>query len=41
MSTNYSSQNHISDYKRNEQQEMLVAPPLDLSFKKAITMDGT
>ncbi|KAG5329755.1 LRC51 protein, partial [Acromyrmex heyeri] len=39
MNTNYSSQNHISDYKRNEQQEMLVAPPLDLSFKKAITMD--
>ncbi|EGI59358.1 LRC51 protein, partial [Acromyrmex insinuator] len=39
MNTNYSSQNHISDYKRNEQQEMLVAPPLDLSFKKATTMD--
>ncbi|KAL6261373.1 hypothetical protein P5V15_006469 [Pogonomyrmex californicus] len=41
MNANYSLQNHIrsSDYKRNERQEMLVAPPLDLSFKKATTMD--
>lgn len=41
MSANYSPRDHTSDYKRNERQEMLVAPPLDLSFKKATTMDGT
>lgn len=40
MSVNYFPQNHISDYKRNERQEMLIAPPLDLSFKKATTMRG-
>ncbi|XP_028048772.1 leucine-rich repeat-containing protein 51-like isoform X2 [Monomorium pharaonis] len=39
MCANYSPQNHTSDYKRDERQEMLVAPPLDLSFKKATTMD--
>ncbi|XP_071570506.1 leucine-rich repeat-containing protein 51 [Temnothorax nylanderi] len=39
MSAKYSPQNHTSDYKRNERQEMLVAPPLDLSFRKATTMD--
>ncbi|XP_029176610.1 leucine-rich repeat-containing protein 51-like [Nylanderia fulva] len=36
----YSSENHTSDYRRDERQEMLIAPPLDLSFKKATTMDG-
>jgi len=35
------SEDCSSDYKRNEQQEMLVAPPLDLSFKKATSMNGT
>jgi len=35
------SEDRSSDYKRNEQQEMLVAPPLDLSFKKATSMNGT
>ncbi|CAL1679612.1 unnamed protein product [Lasius platythorax] len=39
MSANYSSENHTSDYKRNERQEMLIAPPLDLSFRKATTMN--
>ncbi|XP_043262821.1 leucine-rich repeat-containing protein 51-like [Colletes gigas] len=29
----------FSDYKRTEQQEMIIAAPLDLSFKKATTMD--
>lgn len=29
-----------SDYKRTEQQEMLIAAPLDLSFKRATTMNG-
>ncbi|XP_029044955.1 leucine-rich repeat-containing protein 51-like [Osmia bicornis bicornis] len=29
----------LSDYRRNEQQEMLIAVPLDLSFKKATTMN--
>lgn len=29
-----------SDYKRTEQQEMLIAAPLDLSFKRASTMNG-
>lgn len=40
MNANYSAENHTSDYRRNERQEMLIAPPLDLSFKKATTMDG-
>ncbi|XP_011168324.1 leucine-rich repeat-containing protein 51 [Solenopsis invicta] len=39
MNANYSPQNYTSDYKRNERQEMLIAPPLDLSFKKATTLD--
>lgn len=30
----------LSDYRRNEQQEMMIAAPLDLSFKKATTMNG-
>ncbi|XP_076765515.1 leucine-rich repeat-containing protein 51 [Xylocopa sonorina] len=29
----------LSDYRRNERQEMIIAAPLDLSFKKASTMD--
>ncbi|XP_076240756.1 leucine-rich repeat-containing protein 51 [Calliopsis andreniformis] len=29
----------FSDYRRNEQQEMIIAAPLDLSFKNASTMD--
>lgn len=29
-----------SDYKRTERQEMLIAAPLDLSFKRATTMHG-
>lgn len=41
MSAHYSSESHTSDYKRDERQEMLIAPPLDLSFRKASTMDGT
>lgn len=40
MNANYSAENHTSDYRRNERQEMLIAPPLDLSFRKASTMDG-
>lgn len=28
-----------SDYKRTERQEMLIAAPLDLSFKRATTMN--
>ncbi|XP_026666698.1 uncharacterized protein LOC108632986 isoform X2 [Ceratina calcarata] len=28
----------FSDYRRSERQEMLIAAPLDLSFKKASTM---
>ncbi|KAL0116555.1 hypothetical protein PUN28_009897 [Cardiocondyla obscurior] len=39
MSGKHCSQNHTSNYKRNEQQAMLAAPPLDFSFKKATTMD--
>ncbi|XP_012232763.1 leucine-rich repeat-containing protein 51-like [Linepithema humile] len=38
MSVNHFPESPISDYKRNERQEMLIAPPLDLSFKKATTM---
>lgn len=30
----------ISDYRRNEQQEMMIAAPLDLSFKNASSMKG-
>lgn len=40
MNANYSAETHTSDYRRNERQEMLIAPPLDLSFRKATTMDG-
>ncbi|XP_014470780.1 PREDICTED: leucine-rich repeat-containing protein 51-like [Dinoponera quadriceps] len=31
--------NHRSDYRRDERQEMLVAPPLDLSYRKAATVN--
>lgn len=51
MNANYSPKNCIldtkaytsvtSDYKRNKRQEMLIAPPLDLSFKEATTMEST
>lgn len=33
------SEEAISDYKRNEQEETLVAPPLDLSYKKASNLN--
>ncbi|EZA56428.1 hypothetical protein DMN91_010315 [Ooceraea biroi] len=39
MNVKHFSKDYTSDYRRNERQEMLVAPPLDLSFKKAINMD--
>ncbi|KOC66452.1 Leucine-rich repeat-containing protein 51 [Habropoda laboriosa] len=29
----------FSDYRRNERQEMMIAAPLDLSYKKATTMN--
>ncbi|XP_032683276.1 leucine-rich repeat-containing protein 51-like [Odontomachus brunneus] len=39
ISANYPSKSHRSDYRRDERQEMLVAPPLDLSYRKAATMN--
>ncbi|XP_076646381.1 leucine-rich repeat-containing protein 51 [Halictus rubicundus] len=33
-------EDELSRYKRNERQEMMIAAPLDLSFKKATTMRG-
>lgn len=40
MNTNNANVNFTSDYKRNEQEEMLIAPPLDFSFKKATNVNG-
>lgn len=40
MDGNVPYEDSFSDYKRNEQQEMIIAAPLDLSFRKASTMDG-
>lgn len=40
MDTTMYYEKPLSDYRRNEQQEMLIAAPLDLSFKKATTMNG-
>nr|KAF7390376.1 hypothetical protein H0235_017538 [Vespula pensylvanica] len=39
MNTNNGNVNFTSDYKRNEQEEMLIAPPLDFSFKKATNVN--
>lgn len=40
MNTNNANFNFTSDYKRNEREEMLIAPPLDYSFKKATNVNG-
>lgn len=40
MDTTMYYEKPLSDYRRNERQEMLIAAPLDLSFKKATTMNG-
>ncbi|KAF3426521.1 hypothetical protein E2986_05893 [Frieseomelitta varia] len=38
MDTTIQYEKPLSDYRRTERQEMMIAPPLDLSFKKATTM---
>ena len=40
MDTTIQYEKPLSDYRRSERQEMMIAPPLDLSFKKATTMIG-
>ncbi|XP_043488024.1 leucine-rich repeat-containing protein 51-like [Polistes fuscatus] len=39
MNSKNANANFTSDYKRNEREEMLIAPPLDFSFKKATNMN--
>ncbi|CAK9812437.1 Leucine-rich repeat-containing protein 51 [Anthophora plagiata] len=39
MDATISYEKIISDYRRNERQEMMIAAPLDLSYKKATTMN--
>ncbi|OAD60981.1 Leucine-rich repeat-containing protein 51 [Eufriesea mexicana] len=38
MDATISYEKPLSDYRRSERQEMIIAAPLDLSFKKATTM---